>query len=170
MLNELKIINNFINKSQCQIISDSVDNCDLVYLDSNSESRKSSLNDPNPELVKLVKNILNKIKLICNNDKLYIAEYMVTLSYPGMSMIIHDDTEDREHFTVSAVLYANNDFDGGDIIFPNIPLTHSPKMGDVAIFPSGGDNFVHGVKTITSGKRYAMPIWITDQVDKALFI
>lgn len=170
MITEPLIINNFINEEECNIIVDSINNCSEEHLIINVGPRKSSLNDPNLKLVELVQKYLDKIKSICNIDTLYVAEYLVTLSHPGMDMEVHDDTEDKEHFVISAVLYANNDFEGGDIFFPTINLTHSPKMGDIAIFPSGGEKSLHGVKKITSGKRYAMPIWFTDKIDKALFV
>lgn len=54
-------------------------------------------------------------------------------------------------------LYLNTcgkDYQGGEICFPSVPYTYSPKAGDVIMYPS---NYIgrHEVLPVTSGVRYA---------------
>jgi predicted 2-oxoglutarate/Fe(II)-dependent dioxygenase YbiX len=58
---------------------------------------------------------------------------------------------------VSAVVYLNDDYDGGEIEFPRHNLTLKPKAGDIILFPS---NFVyeHASLNISSGTKYSVVI------------
>jgi hypothetical protein len=55
---------------------------------------------------------------------------------------------------LAAMCYLNDDFSGGEIVFPYAGVTHFPKAGDVLLFPA---NYIcaHYVATVTSGERYA---------------
>lgn len=69
---------------------------------------------------------------------------------------------------LSVLVYLNDDYDGGEITFPNIGddgITIKPEAGSVIFFPS---NFVgvHSVAEITNGTRYALPNWYHNRIDK----
>lgn len=59
---------------------------------------------------------------------------------------------------LSTVAYLNDNYEGGEIQFPNIDVTVKPEAGSIIFFPS---NFVftHTVKEIISGYRYSVPQW-----------
>lgn len=59
---------------------------------------------------------------------------------------------------LSTVAYLNDNYDGGEIHFPQIDVTIKPEAGSVIFFPS---NFIfsHTVKPIVNGFRYAVPQW-----------
>lgn len=54
---------------------------------------------------------------------------------------------------ISSVLYYNDDYDGGEIYFPNQNLLIKPKPGMFICFPAN-DDFPHEVKEIKSGYRW----------------
>ncbi|XP_067873581.1 prolyl 3-hydroxylase 1 [Heterodontus francisci] len=65
----------------------------------------------------------------------------------------------------SAILYLNQDFEGGDFIFTEIDAkiitaTVKPKCGRVVGFSSGAEN-PHGVQAVTKGQRCAVALWFT---------
>uniref|UniRef100_A0A8C0Z273 procollagen-proline 3-dioxygenase n=1 Tax=Canis lupus familiaris TaxID=9615 RepID=A0A8C0Z273_CANLF len=76
----------------------------------------------------------------------------------------------------SALLYMNDDFEGGEFIFtemdaktvteneigliPMTPASIKPKCGRMISFSSGGEN-PHGVKAVTKGQRCAVALWFT---------
>jgi|SaaInl59LU_5_DNA_1037362.scaffolds.fasta_scaffold01273_5 hypothetical protein len=63
-----------------------------------------------------------------------------------------------EHIDVwpqASLLYLNDDYEGGELYFPNQDLEISPKGRSLLIFNGGGDN-MHGVKRISSGYRYVL--------------
>lgn len=53
------------------------------------------------------------------------------------------------------ILYLNNDYEGGELYFPDHNLEFKPTMGQYIMFPGGHEN-IHGVKEITAGTRYTM--------------
>lgn len=59
---------------------------------------------------------------------------------------------------LSTVGYLNDNYDGGEIHFPYVNITIKPEAGSVIFFPS---NFiyVHEVRPMMNGTRYAVPQW-----------
>lgn len=53
---------------------------------------------------------------------------------------------------VAANLYLTDDFDGGELYFPNRDLVIKPKARQLILFP-GGHEYIHGVKEVTRGNR-----------------
>lgn len=88
---------------------------------------------------------------------------------PGAALGIHNDndtnyrTKDgQRYFTgrevamyqvVNAIVYFNDDYQGGEFYFPYLDVVLKPKPGDIVFFPA---NYVgtHAVKVVTSGERY----------------
>lgn len=61
-----------------------------------------------------------------------------------------------------AVLYLNDDFDGGEIYFPNHETTLKPEPGTLVFFP-GQLPYLHGVHEVTRGVRYNMASFWTEE-------
>jgi len=54
---------------------------------------------------------------------------------------------------LTIVLYLNEDFEGGKLLFPKQAVELSPHQGDIVVFFS---EYVHSVTPILHGRRYAM--------------
>jgi prolyl 4-hydroxylase len=162
----IKVFNDFLNDEECNVLIDYLENNELGWGNSN-ELRKMSFNPQSPEIKELVLKCLKKVKEVYGDD-LFIAEYLLSSYSTGYSMNVHTDLEDgKDHFQVSVVTYLNSDFTGGDIVFPILGFRHAPKKGDIAMFLSKPEENIHGIEPVISGKRYVMPIWITDQKEYA---
>ena len=61
---------------------------------------------------------------------------------------------------ISIVLYLNDDFEGGDFIFPDHKIRVRPEPGMMVCFPSN-HHYKHGVEPVTKGKRYSIVCWAT---------
>ena len=61
---------------------------------------------------------------------------------------------------ISATIYLNDDFEGGEYHFPVQNKTFTPKIGDLIIFP-GNMYYNHIISKVTSGSRYTIPLWYT---------
>jgi len=59
---------------------------------------------------------------------------------------------------VSVLIYLNDDYEGGNINFPNSKVSLKPEAGSIIFFPS---NFlyVHQIEPITNGIKYSLPNW-----------
>ena len=63
----------------------------------------------------------------------------------------------------SGLLYLNEEYDGGELFFPDINLRLKPKAGDLVYFK--GDNSIsHEIKTVLDGQRCNVILFF--QVDK----
>lgn len=70
-----------------------------------------------------------------------------------------DEGDPRAHF--SAVLYLNDNFDGGGLGFPNQDIFIQPKAGSIIVFPSV-QPYVHDPKP-ASGTKYISPaFWFVE--------
>ena len=60
---------------------------------------------------------------------------------------------------VSIVYYFNDNYDGGEIIFPRFDLEIKPKANQLLLFPA---NYIynHNVNEVTKGTRYSMVNWL----------
>jgi len=67
---------------------------------------------------------------------------------------------DFPYYDLSGLFYINNDYEGGELYFPQHGIKFKPKAGSAYFFP-GDMNYIHGVTEITSGIRYVCPFFWT---------
>ena len=120
----------------------------------------------NSELIDLHQEIYEKLKF-CVDDYAkywgisvvyYEAFNFVKYEGEGTHFNIHADHGPAYNCTVSAVIYINDDYEGGEIRFPRLDgYTHKPKVGDIAIFPS---NYIyeHASLPMQSGTKYCVVV------------
>jgi hypothetical protein len=120
----------------------------------------------NSELIDLHQEIYEKLKF-CVDDYAkywgisvvyYEAFNFVKYEGEGTHFNIHADHGPAYNCTVSAVMYINDDYEGGEIRFPRLDgYTHKPKVGDIAIFPS---NYIyeHASLPMQSGTKYCVVV------------
>lgn len=127
-----------------------------------------------PDLIDLlrntVKNVINPFYEFEIND----SEVPQILSYQvGGHYVPHVDGEsiwqapnkeliwrkstDRD---LSIVFFLNDDFEGGDFVFPELRVRVRPEPGMMIAFPST-HQYLHGVEPVTKGKRYSIVNWMT---------
>jgi len=82
----------------------------------------------------------------------------------GKHFAVHADHGPAYVTTVSAVAYLNDDYVGGELIFPRFGLTIKPDVGDLVVFPS---TFIyeHSSEPIIEGTKYSIVV-MTDYNDR----
>jgi Rps23 Pro-64 3,4-dihydroxylase Tpa1-like proline 4-hydroxylase len=129
-----------------------------------SSEKLGPLDSGNKKLYEINSLVLSKIKQ-CIDDygtswEIDITHYeplnFVKYRHPNNYFKLHVD-HGPEHFrTVSAVLYLNDDYEGGELVFPRLDnLVIKPKFGDIVVFPSNYP-YVHESKNILSGTKYSV--------------
>ena len=118
-----------------------------------------------------------KIETHLSTSELFVESFFVGCIWPGDSHIPHADNERREHRRwvpnhtpqrdYTGLAYLNDDFTGGELVFPDLDVVIAPKPGLLVGFPSN-HKFVHAVPKVLSGKRYSLPIWFTVNSAKAM--
>lgn len=108
---------------------------------------------------KLIKKYQQTIKFIEPPQFLY---YTVGGTYE-----FHNDSENFVDGKLSRVLerdvtiliYLNDNYEGGELVFPEWGVAFKPKQGTLIAFPSYIE-FSHTVRPVTSGERYTIVSWI----------
>lgn len=123
-------------------------------------------NEYNSQLIDLHQEIYEKLKFCIDdyakywgiNVVYYEAFNFVKYEGEGKHFNIHADHGPAYNCTVSAVIYINDDYEGGEIEFPRLNgYIHKPKVGDIAIFPS---NYIyeHASLPMKSGIKYCVVV------------
>ncbi len=60
---------------------------------------------------------------------------------------------------LSVVCFLNDDFAGGELVFPALDLVIKPQAGTLVCFPAD-HNYIHGVNPVTRGHRYTLVTWM----------
>ena len=122
--------------------------------------------ETNSDLIDLHEEIYQKLKYCIDdyakywgiNVIYYEAFNFVKYEGSGTHFNIHADHGPAYNCTVSAVIYINDDYEGGDIKFPRLDnLVYKPKVGDIAVFPS---NYIyeHASLQMVSGTKYCVVV------------
>jgi len=123
-------------------------------------------NDQNHKLVDTYNEIFETLKR-CVDDycrywgihvNFYEVFNFVKYEGEGKHFRIHADDGPAYKCTVSAVIYLNDDYEGGEIYFPRLEkLTIKPEYGDIAIFPSNY-MYEHASLPMKSGTKYCVVV------------
>jgi len=122
--------------------------------------------ESNSELIDLHEEIYQKLKYCIDdyakywgiNVTYYEAFNFVKYEGEGTHFNIHADHGPAYICTVSAVIYINDDYEGGELKFPRLDnLVIKPRVGDIAVFPS---NYIyeHASLPMQSGTKYCVVI------------
>jgi hypothetical protein len=121
------------------------------------------------KILKIVSSVNHIIKFSITNyctkyglQQPWLPDYFSIKKYmPGADMGPHVDSSDPTdvyHPVLSGVIYLNDDYEGGEIEFPNQNINIKPESGSLIIFPSV-DPYVHHPKKIISGNKYMIPLF-----------
>jgi hypothetical protein len=108
---------------------------------------------------------LEKFKPVHDDYKNYYQIYTKTqesyglLKYGiGQNFVNHIDDLDNTR-KISMVYYMNDNYSGGEIVFPRFDLTYKPEADEMLMFPS---TYVynHSVLPVVDGTRYAVVSWL----------
>jgi hypothetical protein len=118
-----------------------------------------------------------KIEAGLRTPELIVESVYLACLWPGDSHIPHADSEREEHGRwvpnhtpqrdYTSLIYLNDNFTGGQLVFPDRDVVITPKRGLFVAFPSN-HKFVHAVPNVLSGKRYSLPVWFTMNSAKAM--
>ena len=154
------LINNFMPNDVCNQLIEIVNKInkpkDLAFWDEMMYFDK--------DLSEIIFPYINKIKkqielfydvLVKPNYRIHVNKWTV-----GKSLGLHvDDLSEYSTINhIATLIYLNDNYEGGEIYFPEYNNLIKPNIGDLIIFP-GNLNYVHEVKSIINGNRYTIPTW-----------
>jgi len=121
---------------------------------------------------RIIKNIteIQGITVPIYGDTLQIVRWPKGYEQPPHSDCEQNNPEDGEHpyphRIYSSICYLNDDFEGGELYFPQHNLTLKPEPGMMVEF-SGTREYLHGVRPVINGIRYTIISFYTTDINKA---
>ncbi len=129
--------------------------------------------DQNSDIFSTSSKVIEKFESILNED-IYVGAFgSIHRLTPGQGMFIHTDnpTEKRDiydengkvvggasghnNYCILAVVLYLNEFNGGNLYFPEIGIEYHGNPGDLVMFPGTGRRYDHGVRPLEDGpNRY----------------
>jgi hypothetical protein len=78
---------------------------------------------------------------------------------PGQKVSDHVDDSQKNHRRISTVYYLNDNYSGGEVVFPRFDVTYKPVANELLVFPSTY-TYNHSVVPVVEGTRYSVVSWL----------
>jgi 2OG-Fe(II) oxygenase superfamily len=184
-LSRILVSENFLSLKECAFLIDLYDRYSELSPTRDSSGRPLlhyySLRDVDNDSASWVYGVSlqckEKIEVGLRTPELFVDSVFLACLLPGDSHIPHADNQRREHGRwlpnhtpqrdYTGLVYLNDNFTGGELVFPDRDVVIIPKPGLFVGFPSN-HKFVHAVPNVLSGKRYSLPVWFTVNSAKAM--
>jgi len=122
------------------------------WRDKNLTLHDKSLLDPiNERLSRVIKHI---------PELLYNGIDAIQRQYEGADLVVHVDNQTDPSLVYAAIIYLNDDYTDGELIFPERGIEVKPPAKTLAIFPTH-EEYLHGTNAPGPGPvRYVLPSFI----------
>lgn len=171
---QIHALSDFVPQYQLDAICEFIESCppasgtaetdaNVVYY-----ARQEILNE-NPFIDGVVSLVSDRVRL--SAEKLFDCRLgesgvLITKTMVGHIPEEHADSQNMDgtpksgcaDFLVSAVVYINDDFEGGELVFPKVNYSYKPVAGSCIMFPSSVE-YSHYVASVISGERVVLPFW-----------
>jgi predicted 2-oxoglutarate/Fe(II)-dependent dioxygenase YbiX len=97
------------------------------------------------------------------NETLQHEQYSILKYSGGQEYKSHYDGGSDIGRCISALVYLNDDYEGGELEFPNFKIKIKPEAGMLVLFPSNFA-YTHVAHPVTDGIKYALVTWIRDRL------
>lgn len=187
-IDNIKIINNFIDLDDLKLIqkflptiNEWMDAGENQYAEDGTCTYDSSywsdrqcswdiLQRINIEVFNIVDKYIQKMKVYLEgsfNVQLSTRPPVIIKWRPGMEQRPHADKQMNDGrpnpfptYDINSLIYYNDDFEGGELYYPEYDLIIKPQPG-LGVAHPGDINYLHGVKPVISGERYTTPSFYT---------
>jgi hypothetical protein len=92
-------------------------------------------------------------------ETIWHDSYSILKYGKGQKFVNHIDDHKDFHRRLSLVYYINDNYEGGEIVFPRFNITYKPNANELLLFPS---TYVynHSVLPVLEGTRYSVVSWL----------
>ena len=191
-LDKIKVVDNFIDEVDSKYFIDYIDknfkdetrfrhrvgvayNKGLAVRAVFPDEKPASLYKDLEQIVnKYSKKFIEYVKENYQNENLYFYGISITKLSKDIQLRIHQDIHnDFSSLSYSCVMYLNEDYSGGEVVFleefvPTSPFPlYNDNLGGLVLKPKSGQAFIfpsaqwHGGKRILDGNKYAIILWLT---------
>lgn len=124
----------------------------------------------NPDVHKIIDKYILKMKNTIENIfnvRVSVRPPVIMKWRPGIEQRPHADKQLNDgrpnafvNYDINSLFYYNDDFDGGELYYPQHEISVKPRPGLAVVHP-GDVNYLHGVTMIEKGYRYTTPSFYT---------
>jgi hypothetical protein len=93
-----------------------------------------------------------------NGTYTFIHDMFIRRRKESEGLLPHYDNQSQKSCTNGLVIYLNDDYEGGEIYYPNRGITYKPVKNSLVIH-SADYEYTHGVNAVTKGTRLFMTLW-----------
>lgn len=157
---EVTIIRNFLKPEIYQKIYEYCISPEAWVFDDPYHDRRCVKNSHDETISKYSSILREEINALSEENEIYIfnnyyTKYIAEKSF-AFAFTPHNDSDGyselSKHISRGALYYINDDFDGGELIYPKKNISIKPEKNMLVVHGSSGD-CLHGVNRITSGNR-----------------
>lgn len=126
----------------------------------------------NPHIYNIIDKYIFKMKILLEeyfHVELYSRPPVLVRWFSGLEQKPHADKQLNDGspnpfptYDLNSLIYYNNEFEGGELYYPDYDLVIKPEPG-LAVAHPGDIYYLHGVKKIISGERWTTPSFYTVQ-------
>lgn len=171
MSHRIKIIKNLLNKDECQYLISLIKNGKVSVFKDSKSARVLEESDEINKILRKYSDILTKShqEEYGFHPEIYTTQAYLTAWVEGGYAGPHiDNPRHGDGFIqFSSIIYLNENFEGGEIEFPNQKFKYKAEEGSAVIFPSAGTEYIHKVNKVKSGIRYTIAMWHSSRKDRA---
>jgi predicted 2-oxoglutarate/Fe(II)-dependent dioxygenase YbiX len=122
----------------------------------------------------VLQNVHNQFNMLLLASTIpYSKKYGIqeSLWHEGYSLLKYEEGKEyKGHYdgstamgrAISALLYLNDDYEGGELEFPYFDVKIKPQAGMLILFPSNFA-YTHIAHPVTKGTKYALVTWLKDR-------
>ena len=165
---DIKIIFHYLSDKECDEIISIIDTFDknkqLQFFSANNEV----LIAPETKEVNIyLSKITDTIKNLFSDNGAFLAEGFFSFWRKGAKAGAHiDNHEGYKNLKYSSIIYLNDNYEGGEIQFPELKFSYKAKKGDGIFFPCSEPEHKHLVTEVTEGARYTIASWYYSESEK----
>jgi len=172
------VVEGALSKDECDFFTNKLiakfDKGDLSSF--HDEPQVLIIEEQDSDDLKFVRKCYEKLINAIGDKDLTYLDGSLSLWQPGTEGTIHVDNADSRMKSYkakySAIFYLNDDYEGGEIYFPNLNINYKPVKGSFVWFPNDelGDYIMghsyahfehaHMVKKVKTNHRCTLPIWV----------
>lgn len=176
---EVKFLNEFIRNNNVWDITETHynENGTVIY-DSDYWANRvityPNLQTVNPKVISVINGMVSRLKVEVDNffnvsakptSPAMVRWLPEQYQMPHADKELHEGADagtpnDFPWYDIAGLFYINDDYEGGELYFPNQGIQFKPKAGAAYFFP-GDMNYIHGVTPVKSGIRYTVPFFWT---------
>lgn len=165
----LPTINEWMDAGENQYAEDGTCTYDASYWQ-NRQCSYDILSKINLDIYNLIDKYIIKMQWFLEEEfkvQLSVRPPVIIRWFPGLEQQPHADKQLNDGspnpfptYDINSLLYYNDDFEGGELYYPQHDLVVKPEPG-LAVAHPGDINYLHGVKMVTKGERYTTPSFYT---------